>query len=206
MIVQGFKPVIDHHSHILILGSMPSEESLKRQEYYANSRNQFWRIMEILFDQDNRQDNKDELIEKEVLERSDYAQVNEHKEKYNYKSNRRQQLDISYAQKLEFVLRNQLALWDVIAACEREGSLDSNIKSPEPNRFAELFAQYPNIHYLAFNGQKAFDVYQRQVGLNLKEGLIYKALPSTSPANTMSLERKIEEWKILKDWINHTEK
>ncbi|WP_434511716.1 DNA-deoxyinosine glycosylase [Desulfitobacterium sp. AusDCA] len=177
MIVQGFKPVIDHHSHILILGSMPSEESLKRQEYYANSRNQFWRIMEILFPAEN--------IE-EGSEQSDNVQVNEH---------------ISYPQKLEFVLRNQLALWDVIAACEREGSLDSNIKSPEPNDFAELFTQFPNIHCIAFNGQKAFDVYRRQVGLNLKKGLIYKALPSTSPAHTMSLERKVEEWKILRDWV-----
>lgn len=168
MIIQGLKPVIDPYSHILILGSMPSEESLRRQEYYGNPRNQFWRIMEILLDQNNTKNNNE---------------------------------GISYPLKLELILRNQLALWDVIAACEREGSLDSNIKSPEPNRFAELFVQYPNIHYLAFNGQKAFDVYRRQVGLNLKEGLIYKAFPSTSPAHTMSLERKAEEWKILREWV-----
>lgn len=175
MIIQGFKPVIDQYSHVLILGSMPSEESLRRQEYYANPRNQFWRIMEILFSSENIA---------EGIEQSDYGRG-----------------DISYAQKLEIILRNQLALWDVIAACEREGSLDSNIRSPEPNAFAELFIQYPNLHFVAFNGQKAFDIYRRKVGLNLKEGLIYQPLSSTSPANTMSLERKVEEWKILKDWL-----
>lgn len=176
MIIQGFKPVIDQHSHILILGSMPSEESLRRQEYYANPRNQFWQIIEILFSPENREDE---------FEQSDYARG-----------------DISYAQKLEFILSNQLALWDVIAACEREGSLDSNIRSPEPNEFAELFTQYPNLRFVAFNGQKAFDIYRRKVGLDLKEGVIYQPLPSTSPANTMSLERKVDEWKILKDWLN----
>jgi hypoxanthine-DNA glycosylase len=46
---QSFYPVTSPNARILILGTMPGEESLARQEYYANPRNQFWRIMDELF-------------------------------------------------------------------------------------------------------------------------------------------------------------
>lgn len=42
-------PIINEDSRILILGTMPGEESLRRQEYYANPRNQFWRIMSEIY-------------------------------------------------------------------------------------------------------------------------------------------------------------
>ena len=42
---QGFAPVIGSDSKVLILGSLPSRQSLLEQEYYANPRNSFWRIM-----------------------------------------------------------------------------------------------------------------------------------------------------------------
>jgi hypoxanthine-DNA glycosylase len=41
----GLPPLIDEHSKLLILGSFPSELSLKRQQYYANPANQFWKIL-----------------------------------------------------------------------------------------------------------------------------------------------------------------
>ena len=41
----GLPPVIDSHSRILILGTFPSELSLKSQEYYANPQNKFWEII-----------------------------------------------------------------------------------------------------------------------------------------------------------------
>ncbi len=43
--IQGFPPICSPHAHTLILGSMPSRESLARQRYYAHPRNSFWRIM-----------------------------------------------------------------------------------------------------------------------------------------------------------------
>ena len=46
----AFPPIIAPDARILILGTMPGEESLARQEYYANPRNQFWRIMQALFE------------------------------------------------------------------------------------------------------------------------------------------------------------
>jgi len=46
---RSFPPITTPNARILILGTMPGEESLARQEYYANPRNQFWRIMQELF-------------------------------------------------------------------------------------------------------------------------------------------------------------
>ena len=48
-LLSSFLPIIDEHSCILILGSMPGVESLKLQQYYANPRNQFWKIIYSLF-------------------------------------------------------------------------------------------------------------------------------------------------------------
>ncbi|MEH6677809.1 DNA-deoxyinosine glycosylase [Phenylobacterium sp.] len=41
----SFPPVIDSDTRLLILGSLPGEVSLQRGQYYANPRNQFWRLM-----------------------------------------------------------------------------------------------------------------------------------------------------------------
>ncbi|MCG2784782.1 MAG: DNA-deoxyinosine glycosylase [Anaerolineae bacterium] len=46
---QSFPPIATPTAHVLILGTMPGEESLARREYYANPRNQFWRMMQSLF-------------------------------------------------------------------------------------------------------------------------------------------------------------
>lgn len=45
----GFPPVIDKNTEILILGTLPSDKSIQAQEYYANPKNQFWRIIFTLF-------------------------------------------------------------------------------------------------------------------------------------------------------------
>ena len=46
----GFDPIAAPDAKVLILGSLPSQLSLQKQEYYGNPQNAFWRVMGELFD------------------------------------------------------------------------------------------------------------------------------------------------------------
>lgn len=47
--LSSFSPIVDENCRILILGTMPGPESLRKQEYYGNKRNAFWEIIYSLF-------------------------------------------------------------------------------------------------------------------------------------------------------------
>ena len=49
LLTQGLSPIVSSDTKILVLGTLPGAESIKREQYYANSRNDFWSIMEELF-------------------------------------------------------------------------------------------------------------------------------------------------------------
>jgi len=49
--INSFQPIVDEHSQILILGSVPGVKSLQMQQYYAHPQNQFWKILFHLFDE-----------------------------------------------------------------------------------------------------------------------------------------------------------
>ena len=50
--LEGFQPISSKNARVLILGSMPGERSLEVGQYYAHSRNAFWKIMEEITEQD----------------------------------------------------------------------------------------------------------------------------------------------------------
>jgi double-stranded uracil-DNA glycosylase len=104
-----------------------------------------------------------------------------------------------YSKRLDALIETDIALWDVIAACERPGSLDSEIKttSIRINDFEQFFKQHRNIQKVLLNGGKAYELFQRHVAKAnlLPPGITTIKLPSTSPANArLSREAKKSIW------------
>ncbi len=98
----------------------------------------------------------------------------------------------SYQIRSEWLLSKKLGLWDVYASCDREGSLDSNIRQPVLNDFSSLKFLCPDLQAIAHNGGESFKHAKHTAGLGLP---VYK-LPSTSPANaSWSFERKLAAWR-----------
>jgi TDG/mug DNA glycosylase family protein len=166
--IKGFAPISRPDARVLILGSMPSRESLAQQRYYAHPRNGFWPIVSDLF----------------KLTGTDY----EHK-----------------AQQLK---QNRIAVWDVLKACFRSGSLDSEIdeRTIVTNDFQNFFTVHTQICQVFFNGAKAESIYLKHVLPSLDAGaatLTLQRLPSTSPAHAaMSLEQKTQAWAALRKLEN----
>jgi len=99
-------------------------------------------------------------------------------------------------EKRTFLLRNHVALWDVIASCDISGSADSTIKNVVPNNLSGIL-QTAHIRQIYTNGKTADALYRKY--LLPEVGMEAICLPSTSPANAAwSLERLTERWGILK--------
>lgn len=108
-----------------------------------------------------------------------------------------------YRQNVQQLKQNHVAVWDVLKACCRTGSLDSEIDTRTiiTNDFQDFFAGHPQIRRVFFNGARAESIYLKHVSPGLdgaRATLKLQRLPSTSPAYaSMSLEQKQEEWRIL---------
>jgi TDG/mug DNA glycosylase family protein len=106
----------------------------------------------------------------------------------------------SYEQRVTELIQANIALWDVLASCERPGSLDSQIKATteKANPIAELLLKYPSINKIACNGKKAHALLIKHFP-ELKNNYKIFQLPSTSPAHaTITLQEKIEQWSVIK--------
>lgn len=161
MLASCFPPIADEHARVLILGSLPGQVSLQRQQYYALPQNAFWKIMGRLYGAGP---------------------------------------EVPYSERTRHLMRNRIALWDVCAAAQRPGSLDSAIvrASVIPNDFSAFLAVHPKIELIVFNGAKAAELYRRLVVPRLPTHLASidrHILPSTSPAYAaMSFEEKLAHW------------
>jgi hypoxanthine-DNA glycosylase len=150
---EGLEPWIDKNSEILILGSLPSDVSIKKQAYYQNkSHNSFWKLMHDIFGKGD--DTKD------------------------------------------FLLKNHIALWDCLAAANREGNLDANISGGEiPNKIPELLEEYSKINKIVINGKATKEDYFNPYFNELRKKVDVIDLPSSSNACSIKYEKKLSEWK-----------
>lgn len=152
----GLAPVIAPDTRTLILGSFPGAASLRAQQYYAHARNQFWKLVGALVNEDL--------------------------------------YDLPYDARLPRLLAHRFGLWDVLAACEREGSLDSAIRKPAANDFERLRHLCPELEMVGFNGQ-ASGKFAPQFA---EQGYRTVVLPSSSPAHmAMTFEQKLAVWRQL---------
>lgn len=107
----------------------------------------------------------------------------------------RQPLPCSIAEKKAFLLRNRVALWDVISSCSITGSSDSSIRDVVPTDLVEILSN-AKIQHIYTNGRKADALYRRYQYQETGHSAI--CLPSTSPANaSWSLERLTDAWSRI---------
>lgn len=161
----SLKPIIAPDARLLILGSMPGDISLAENQYYANPRNHFWKIMF------------------EILGQRESA---------------------DYQTRIDLLLSHRIALWDILASCERQGSLDANIRNVALNDIAGLLAQHPGIETLVLNGGEADRRLNKKYRQTLSPRLRFVRFPSTSPVpgrNVLSYEEKVQVWRGLLDWL-----
>lgn len=99
-------------------------------------------------------------------------------------------------QKKVFLLRNHIALWDVIHSCDITGSSDSSIKNVVANDLS-IILEHSGIRKIFVNGKTAEKYYIKYSEKDTHIKAI--CLPSTSPANAaFSVDRLTEAWKMIK--------
>lgn len=103
---------------------------------------------------------------------------------------------LPYPQRLHALTSAHIALWDVLATCERKSSLDSHIRNEKANDFAAFYDQHLHITRVYFNGAKAEQSFKRFVlGKQKLPPLEFVRLPSTSPAHAgMRYVEKLRVW------------
>lgn len=151
---QGFEPVFDQGARVLILGSHPGVPSLKKQQYYGNPGNAFWRVV--------------------------FAAL-------------RVEEPVDYHERLTVLKAHGLALWDVYAQVEREGSYDHTISQEVLNDF-ERVLKVADIQLIIANGQTAYKETQKHA--IFAEYEVASAL-STSGLNNGREAQRMAQWTQL---------
>lgn len=96
-------------------------------------------------------------------------------------------------EKREILLKNNIAIWDVISSCDIIGSSDSSIKNVVPSDLSVILNSC-DIKAIFANGKTAEKLYNKYIKTKTNMQII--ALPSTSPANaTYSIEKLTKCWR-----------
>ena len=107
------------------------------------------------------------------------------------------ELPVTIDEKKAFLIRNHIAVWDVIGSCEIDGSSDSSIRNVTVNDLSVILGT-ADIRAIFLNGKKAEQYYLKYLFPILKRDAV--CLPSTSPANAAwSLDKLTDAWKVIID-------
>lgn len=107
-----------------------------------------------------------------------------------------------YTAKTAMLLKHDIALWDNLAYCEREGSLDSDISNESPNDIVSLLNHYQGITTIICNGGKARSAFIKYFAKKISKDIKLYYLHSTSPANArMTLDALVDEWRCAINYI-----
>ncbi len=107
-------------------------------------------------------------------------------------------LALDYLERCQQLQQNGIAVWDVLQACQRQGSLDSAIQTDSIvyNDILGLLQRFPTIQYIVFNGGKAATLFKRMPEYSDFAHVTKTQLPSTSPAHaSLSFSNKLAIWK-----------
>lgn len=159
----GLAPLSCLNPVVLVLGSLPGDESIRRQEYYGNPRNMFWRVLATVFEDT---------------------------------------VPTSYSEKKAFLAKHKVALWDVFASAERDGSLDANIRDTSCNDIPGFLNENPSIKTIALNGGKASKAFRQMKKMfpSCFTQVKIISFTSTSPLSISAgwpFERIVEQWKQI---------
>lgn len=109
----------------------------------------------------------------------------------------------TYPDRLKFLADRRVALWDVLESSERAGSTDSAITKPKPNDFDDLFARFPGLRRVAFNGTKAKALWRTHIRPSNgvpHDSLALTTLPSSSGTpgrHVVPFDQKVVRWREL---------
>jgi hypoxanthine-DNA glycosylase len=96
-------------------------------------------------------------------------------------------------QKEAFLTKHKIALWDTVESCERENSLDSNLKNIRVNDIEHFVQMHPGIQKICFTGKTSQKLYEKNFS-HLDVKTFY--LPSPSPAyRAMKFDEKLQHYK-----------
>ena len=100
---------------------------------------------------------------------------------------------LPYPERLRHLVENRVALWDVLQRCERDGSLDADIRHAVPNDLPGLLGQCPRLRRIFCNGSAAAMHFRRNFP---RLAPMMTPLPSTSPAAArLRPEQKLQAWR-----------
>ena len=171
IVVHEIEPVWNSKSTVLILGTMPSPKSREAGFFYMHPQNRFWKVLPQVFG--------DTLV---------FA--------YNAP-----QKDKAVEERIEFLCRNGIALWDVLKSCKIQGAADSSIKNAVPNDFAQILSE-SKIKRVFCTGNTAFTLWNKYCAALYQSrfDITVSCLPSTSPANAQySLQKLVDAYSVLKN-------